>query len=306
MHVVGWVTRFGASHLRIHSDSSFQRCWVWTLSLHSHFVHIRYFVSWLFLVPSPHVTHACLPRGVTEVYLSFTIPQRSNAFVFHFGGVFLAAPRSWDLSSQTRDWTWALAVKALSPNHWTARQVPQSPNVKTLLGNQLRVSCINSCIWQVLLGVPEAGCCVEPHGYGAEPGIKAKASSQEGGAPGSQSCMATHEFDQQQAPFLAILASQPLLLTLTLWESACQVSDQHLDLTFLWGVHCRKPGDIGCCHWHLSPVVPLPPCLPQASWHCLIQATGYGNLTARGMGVIRTWLLALLLNGFRLKISEWL
>ena len=29
-----------------------------------------------------------------------------------------------DLSSLTRDGTWALAVKALSPNHWTAREFP--------------------------------------------------------------------------------------------------------------------------------------------------------------------------------------
>ena len=31
----------------------------------------------------------------------------------------------WDLSSLTRDWTWATAVKAPSPNHWTARELPQ-------------------------------------------------------------------------------------------------------------------------------------------------------------------------------------
>ena len=30
----------------------------------------------------------------------------------------------WDLSTLTRDWTWALAVKMLSPNHWTARKFP--------------------------------------------------------------------------------------------------------------------------------------------------------------------------------------
>ena len=27
-----------------------------------------------------------------------------------------------DLSSLTRNWTWAIAVKVLSPNHWTARE----------------------------------------------------------------------------------------------------------------------------------------------------------------------------------------
>ena len=30
----------------------------------------------------------------------------------------------WDLSSPTRDWTQALAVEALSPNHWTTRAFP--------------------------------------------------------------------------------------------------------------------------------------------------------------------------------------
>ena len=38
---------------------------------------------------------------------------------------FLAALRGLrDLSSPTRDWTWAPAVKAPSPNHWTARDFP--------------------------------------------------------------------------------------------------------------------------------------------------------------------------------------
>ena len=31
----------------------------------------------------------------------------------------------WDLSSLTRDWTQAVAVKALSPNHWSARESPK-------------------------------------------------------------------------------------------------------------------------------------------------------------------------------------
>ena len=39
----------------------------------------------------------------------------------------LAAPCSWrDLSSPTRDWTWATAVKAPSPNQWTTREFPVS------------------------------------------------------------------------------------------------------------------------------------------------------------------------------------
>ena len=51
-------------------------------------------------------------------HISFYIP-----FLFSFS--FLAVPRSLrDLSSPTRVWTWAWAVKALSPNHWTAREFP--------------------------------------------------------------------------------------------------------------------------------------------------------------------------------------
>ena len=30
----------------------------------------------------------------------------------------------WDLSSQTRDWTWTAVVKVLSPNHRTTRELP--------------------------------------------------------------------------------------------------------------------------------------------------------------------------------------
>ena len=32
---------------------------------------------------------------------------------------------TWLLSFLTRDWTWAMAVKAPSPNHWTACEFPQ-------------------------------------------------------------------------------------------------------------------------------------------------------------------------------------
>ena len=45
-----------------------------------------------------------------------------KGFLFSF--FFLAACGRWDLSSLTRNWTWATAVKALSPNHWTARKFP--------------------------------------------------------------------------------------------------------------------------------------------------------------------------------------
>ena len=39
-----------------------------------------------------------------------------------FGEGFFLATWLMDLSCLTRDQTWALAVKALSPNHWTARE----------------------------------------------------------------------------------------------------------------------------------------------------------------------------------------
>ena len=53
--------------------------------------------------------------------------MQENAFTFLcFSFLFLALLHVLqDLSSLTRDWTQALAVKALSPNHWTAREFPQ-------------------------------------------------------------------------------------------------------------------------------------------------------------------------------------
>ena len=51
-------------------------------------------------------------------------PELSEGLFFPFSGL-------WD-SSLPRDWTWAMAVKALSPNQWTARKFPQ----KHLLGMQ--------------------------------------------------------------------------------------------------------------------------------------------------------------------------
>ena len=48
-------------------------------------------------------------------------------FVLIFIYFFLAIPCSlWDLSYQTRGRTRALAVKAWSPSHWTAREFPRS------------------------------------------------------------------------------------------------------------------------------------------------------------------------------------
>ena len=46
----------------------------------------------------------------------------SFLFTFFFPSLLAASRGLWDLSSLTRDWTWALAVKALSANHWTAKK----------------------------------------------------------------------------------------------------------------------------------------------------------------------------------------
>ena len=35
----------------------------------------------------------------------------------------------WDLSSPTRGWTWAPAVKTPNPNHWTANEIPDAINM---------------------------------------------------------------------------------------------------------------------------------------------------------------------------------
>ena len=53
-----------------------------------------------------------------------------------------------DLSSLTRDWTWATAVKVPSPNHWTAREFPRNFILKNFnLSYCLRTitSAINTC-----------------------------------------------------------------------------------------------------------------------------------------------------------------
>ena len=46
-----------------------------------------------------------------------------------------------DLSSLTRDWTWAMAMKALSPNHCTTRELPQFSSVqfsRSVMSDSLR------------------------------------------------------------------------------------------------------------------------------------------------------------------------
>ena len=56
-------------------------------------------------------------------------PRRRYALECLPGFFFFATPHSLqDLSSLTRDGTLVLAVKALSPNHWTTRELPPSGN----------------------------------------------------------------------------------------------------------------------------------------------------------------------------------
>ena len=57
-------------------------------------------------------------------------------FILCFG-LYLTACR--DLGFPTRDWTWAMAVRAWNPNHWTSREVP-------LLFAFLILSCM-SCLY---------------------------------------------------------------------------------------------------------------------------------------------------------------
>ena len=48
-----------------------------------------------------------------------------------------------DLSSLTRDRTWAMAVKAPSPNHWTTREFPPVKDLK--MGDSPGLSVWTQC-----------------------------------------------------------------------------------------------------------------------------------------------------------------
>ena len=52
--------------------------------------------------------------SASGAFVNLGIVTTSFAEVWGFGG----------LSSLTRDWTWPLAMKALSPHHWTSREFP--------------------------------------------------------------------------------------------------------------------------------------------------------------------------------------
>ena len=72
-----------------------------------------------------------LRKKKVTVSLKLSLCPSLHFFIFYF----LAVPCCLrDLSSPTRDWPWATAVKALSPNHWTTRAFPVPPfRVTTVL-----------------------------------------------------------------------------------------------------------------------------------------------------------------------------
>lgn len=90
--------------------------------------------------PASHQTrkHCCLRSSCTHLHV-MSKPRRcsqktcsvnteiqklkkKNGVFFSF---FLVAPLDlWALSSLSRDWTQSMMVKAPSPNHWTARELP--------------------------------------------------------------------------------------------------------------------------------------------------------------------------------------
>ena len=80
-------------------------------------------------IMAPKDVHVLIPR-ICEY-----VPLHSKRDVIHLRVVFffflLAILCSLqDLSSLTRDRTWAMAVKAPSPNHWTTREFPPVKDLK--------------------------------------------------------------------------------------------------------------------------------------------------------------------------------
>ena len=64
---------------------------------------------------------ADIPRWPLFLHSFMTLPTN---FLFLFFFFFAALLSLWGLSSLTRDWIWSMAVKAISPNHWTAKELP--------------------------------------------------------------------------------------------------------------------------------------------------------------------------------------
>ena len=53
--------------------------------------------------------------------------EEKPVVLFHFVLFLITTHGFQDPGSQTRDWTLALGVNMLSPNHWTAREFPEKP-----------------------------------------------------------------------------------------------------------------------------------------------------------------------------------
>ena len=88
-------------------------------------IHVH--VSILFQIPLP----SSLPHNTEQSSLCYPVgPCWSpilNTAVCTYGSQTL-----WGLSSLTRDWTCAMAMKAQNPNHWATRELPKHVYSSTL------------------------------------------------------------------------------------------------------------------------------------------------------------------------------
>ena len=120
------------------------------------FVHCAY--------PSTH-TH-------TNIY-RFSHTFVSLLFIFYFilFYSFLASPHDlWDLSSPTRDWTHATAVKVPSPNHWTTREFLVSHFVNLFTFSDTYWYCWFQCNGTGFLLIFSFSTSVSPLSHSRKPG----------------------------------------------------------------------------------------------------------------------------------------
>ena len=64
---------------------------------------------------------------ILNLFLGLHYMSSINSYLSNvrFFVCFVAMPHGlWDLSSLSRNWTWAMAVKTQNPNHWSTRQLP--------------------------------------------------------------------------------------------------------------------------------------------------------------------------------------
>ena len=88
---------------------------------------------------APKDVHILIPR-ICEY-----VPLHGKRDVIHLKAFFFLATLCslQDLSSLTRDRTWAMAVKAPSPNHWTTREFPPVKDLK--MGDSPGLSVWTQC-----------------------------------------------------------------------------------------------------------------------------------------------------------------